>query len=96
MRLGYDRRAIWAQSALAITVLLVCYFLAPAPPPLAGRPNAAVNINYVYGFDDKHPQTWMAPQLWFGLLMSFTLGCLYLPAHACFRKLFTGAKIRHA
>ena len=96
MRLGYDRRAIWAQSALAVGVLLVCYFLAPAPPPLAGRPNAAVNINYVYGFDDKHPQTLMAPQLWFGLLMSFTLVGLYLPAHACFRKLFAEAKIRHA
>ena len=38
----------------------------------------------------------MAPQLWFGLLMSFTLVGLYLPAHACFRKLFAGAKIRHA
>jgi hypothetical protein len=96
MRLGYDRRAIWAQSALAIAVLLACYFLAPAPPPLAGRPNAAVNINYVYGFDDKHPQTWMAPHVWFGLLMSFTLVCLYLPSHVCFRKLFERAKIHPA
>lgn len=87
-RLGYDRRALVAQSAFGVVVLLVCYFLAPWPPPSVSQPNHAVNINYVYGFDDNHPQNWMAPGLWFSLLMAFNLACLYIPTHAGLRKLF--------
>jgi hypothetical protein len=92
-RLGYDRRALAAQSAVSVIVFLVAFFLAPAPPPLLSDPNAAVNINYVYGFDDKRPQTWMAPGLWFSLLVAFNLVCLYLPTHACFRKVFAPARL---
>jgi hypothetical protein len=91
-RLGYDRRALRAQSVFAIVVLLVCFFLAPAPPPLASRINAAVNINYVYGFDDAHPQSWMAPGLWFSLLTTVNVVCLYLPTHACLRRWFAPAQ----
>jgi len=32
-----------------------------APPPSDSHPNWAVNLNYVYGLDDKHPQTLMVP-----------------------------------
>jgi hypothetical protein len=92
VRLGYDRRALGAQSVFAIVVLLVCFFLAPAPPPRAGWTNAAVNINYVYGFDDAHPQAWMAPGLWFSLLTTVNLVCFYLPTHACLRKWFPLAR----
>jgi hypothetical protein len=86
-RLGYDRRAFLAQSVFGVAVLLVCYFLAPGPPPSIGRPNAAVNINYVYGLDDRQAQTWMAPGSWFGLLVTFTLVGLYVPTHAALQKL---------
>ena len=48
-RLGYDRRAFAIWTAISTVVLLVCYFLAPAPPAPASNPNLAVNINYVYG-----------------------------------------------
>jgi hypothetical protein len=91
-RLGYDRRAVGVQSACAIVVLLVCYFVAPGPSALAANPNAAVNINYVYGLDDAHPQTQMAPALWLGLLTTFTLGCLYLPTHAALRRIFESSR----
>ena len=87
-RLGYDRRALVAQSAFGVAVLLVCYFLAPGPPPSVSRPNAAVNINYVYGLHDTQPQSWMAPGLWFSLMVAFSLVCLYIPTHAGLRKLF--------
>ena len=90
-RLGYDRRALSAQSVLAIVAFLICFFLAPTSAALASHPNAAVNINYVFGFDDAHPQTLMAPGLWLGLLMTFTVVCLYLPTHACLWKLFAPA-----
>jgi hypothetical protein len=87
-RLGYDPRALGMQSVVAIVVLLVSYLFAPAPPPSARHPNWAVNINYVYGLDDKHPQTVMAPWLWLLLLMAVYVIAIYLPTHFVLRRFF--------
>ena len=87
-RLGYDRRAFGLQSVAAIAVLLISYFFAPAPPPSATHPNWAVNINYVYGVDDKQPQTLMAPWLWLLCLMAVNVIVFYLPTHFVLRRLF--------
>ena len=87
-RLGYDRRALTLQAAVAVIVLLISYLLAPAPPPPAPHPNWAVNINYVYVLDDKHPQTWMPPPLWLLLLMAFNVIVLYAPTHVVLRRVF--------
>ena len=84
-RLGYDRRALGAQSVVTIVVLLISYFMAPAPPPSADHPNWAVNINYVYGLDDKHPQTMMAPRLWL-LFITAVAMAIYLPTHFVLRR----------
>jgi hypothetical protein len=67
-RVGYDRRALRAQLAVVVAVLLVSFYLAPAPPIPAAHPSWAVNINYVYGFDDMHAQTKMAPLTWLTML----------------------------
>lgn len=91
-RLGYDRRAFLAQSAFGVTLLLACFLLAPAPPAPLAHPSAAVNINYVYGPSDVHTQSWVAPIAWFGLLTTFVVVCLYLPAHMGLQKLFAEAK----
>lgn len=95
-RLGYDRRAFGMQAALAIALLLVCYFIAPAPPPPAEHPNWAVNINYVYGLDDRHPQTIMAPSRWLLLLMAVIVAALYVPTHLLLRRFFPASKSRAA
>jgi hypothetical protein len=87
-RLGYDARALGIQSAVAIMILLISYFFAPAPPPPARHPHWAVNINYVYGLDDKHPQTLMAPPLWLLLMMAFNVLVLYLPTHLVLRRVY--------
>jgi hypothetical protein len=87
-RLGYDRRALPIQSVAAVVILLVSYLFAPAPPPPAGHPNWAVNLNYVYGLDDKHPQTLMAPRLWLLCMMVFNLIVLYVPTHLILRRVF--------
>ena len=87
-RLGYDRRALPTQVALGTAVLLVCYFLAPAPPAPASNPNAAVNINYVYGLSFERPQTWVSPTAWFtGLLVGVPLAFV-VPTHLVFRKVY--------
>jgi len=87
-RLGYDGRAFRLQSVAAIIVLLASYLFAPAPPPSASHPAWAVNLNYVYGLDDKHPQTYMAPRLWLGFMMAFHVLAIYLPTHLALRRLF--------
>jgi len=92
-RLGYDRRALGAQSVVAIVVLLISYFFAPAPPPSADHPNWAVNINYVFGLDDKHPQTIMARPLWLLFIMAMAVG-IYLPTHFVLRRLFKAPAAR--
>src|SRR5262245_50926448 len=86
-RLRYDRRALAAQSAAAVATVLASYFLAPAPPPPADHPHWAVNINYVHGLDDAHPQPWMPPTLWLVVLTAFNIGVLYLPPHLALRRL---------
>lgn len=86
-RLGYDRRAIWWQSAVGIGVMLVCYYLAPhAAPP--GRPMMAVNVNYVLGPDAYHRQAWISPGAFLALLCAGLLVVVYLPTHVLLCRLF--------
>jgi hypothetical protein len=62
----------------------------PAGAHLA-NPNVPVNIDYVYGFNDKEPQHWMNQNLyvvlWLGLL-----SCVgFLPTHLALRKIYQPA-----
>ncbi|MFO0954563.1 MAG: hypothetical protein U0835_26055 [Isosphaeraceae bacterium] len=87
-RLGYDRRAYPAQVVLGSAVLLVCFLLGPPPPAPASNPNAAVNINYVYGPSFERPQTWVAPGVWFaGLILGVPL-LIVTPTHLLFRAVY--------
>lgn len=84
-RLGYDRRALAGWTILSTVILLVCYFVAPAPPAPPDNPNLAVNINYVYGLGYEKPQTWMPPLVWLAsMIVGFPL-VFYLPAHIAYR-----------
>lgn len=78
-RLGYDRRAFVAWTLLAWAVLIVCYLFMPGPTPNPG--NAAVNINYVHGWDDTKAQTFMHPWLWLLTLMVVKPVAMYAPTH---------------
>lgn len=76
-RLGYDRRAWVVQSALALIVLPLTYWLT----------EPADNINWVYGPGDT-PQAWMPPRVYLAMLMvSFPL-VMYLPTHLLMLRLF--------
>jgi hypothetical protein len=83
-RLGYDRRAFWTWTLLAIPLLLICYWLTPPPPAPADRPNLPVNINYVFGLG-AGPQQMMPPLAW---LMTLLVGLplfVFLPTHVLLR-----------
>lgn len=76
---GYDRRALVAWTGIAWMLVLVCFFFMPPPSPDHGI--TPVNINYVYGFSDETPQTWMSPHAWMMTEMAALLVLLYLPVH---------------
>jgi hypothetical protein len=76
-RLGYDRRAFVAQTALALVVLPVTW--------LVSTPDD--NINWVYGLADG-PQDWMPSWVWLLLVMAAFPLVVYLPSHLAFKKIF--------
>lgn len=77
-RLGYDGRALIAQSLLAMIVLPLSYWAA----------GPEKNINWVYGFGER-PQTRLPP-LWFlAFLMLMFPPVIYLPTHFILDRLFT-------
>ncbi len=87
-RLGYDARAFWYWTAVAWGLLLVCFLWMPPAAPNRVDRNIPVNINYVYGFNDDEPQTWMPPLAYFGLLMAALPLAIFWPTHLLLRWAF--------
>jgi|SRR5579862_1146081 len=78
-KLGYDRRAFPAWTALTWALILICFFFMPPPRPDAGL--TPVNINYVWGLSDSAPQTWVSPSVWVAGLMIGLPVFLFAPIH---------------
>ena len=95
LRLGYDRRAFFAWTALAWGLVLVCYFLMPAPPAPADNPNLPVNINYVYGLNEETPQEWMPPAVFLAAMMVGLPLIVYLPTHLVLRAVYPAPEPPH-
>ena len=87
-RLGYDQRALVAWSGLAIGLVLVCYFFTPPAGAHLDDPNRPINLNYVYGFNDKQPQTWVNQNLYVVLWLGVLWLVAYLPTHLALRRVF--------
>lgn len=96
-RVGYDRRAwaIWTALAWALC-LFSFFFLPPAAPEFAGKltPN---NINYVWGFDDARPQSWLPPGAFLAVWMAALALLVYTPTHLLLRsRWFRGSDTRES
>lgn len=76
-RLGYDGRALVAQSLLAWIVLPLSYLLT----------DPAEHVNWVFGFGAKQ-QRWMPPPLYVILLMVLFPLLVYLPSHLILKRIF--------
>jgi hypothetical protein len=88
-KLGYDRRALAAWTALVWIVLPVCFFLMPQPTPQPGL--TPVNINYVWGMRDTAAQTWVPAYVWFtGLMIGLPI-LIFTPAHLVLRRVMREA-----
>jgi hypothetical protein len=76
-KLGYDRRAFRAATALAWVVLPLTWLVT----------DPQRNINWVYGpFGES--QQWMPPLAWVGLMMALFPLAIYLPPHLLFRRIW--------
>lgn len=78
--LGYDPRALPAQTLLAWTVLPLTYLLVD--------PNAHENVNWVFG-PGARPQKRLAPRVYLGIVMLFFPLAVYLPTHLLLQALFS-------
>lgn len=78
-RLGYDTRAVYAQTLLIWILLPVCY--------LATDPER--NLNWVFGIGNP-PQTWVSGPLYLVLLMFAYPLFVFIPAHFLLKALFNG------
>ena len=87
-RLGYDRRAFWFQSLIAVELLLASYLLTDPRHPPTQYPAAAVNVNRVFGPGPTQVQTWMPAVPYLLLQIALYPLCIYLPTHVAFRRLF--------
>lgn len=87
-RLGYDKRALWRWTLLAAGLLLVCYWFTPPAGAHPANPNLPVNLDYVWGFNNQQPQTWLNQNAyvigWLGALWLVA----YLPIHLVLRRIF--------
>lgn len=87
-RLGYDRRALKWWTMLAFALCLVAFFWLPPAGAELGNPNLPRNVDYVFGFDDAAPQTWMSAETYLVAWMTVLLGVVYVPTHFVLKKLF--------
>ncbi|HAF94799.1 MAG: hypothetical protein A2X34_05425 [Elusimicrobia bacterium GWC2_51_8] len=92
IRLGYDKRALAAWTGLAAALVLVCYFFTPPAGAHLANPNIPFNINYVYGFNDQQPQTWVNQNLYVIVWPGALWFAVFLPTHLALRKIFAAAR----
>ncbi|NOR40526.1 MAG: membrane-associated protein [Gammaproteobacteria bacterium] len=78
-RLGYDTRAVYAQTLLIWILLPVCY--------LATDPDR--NLNWVFGIGNP-PQTWVSGPLYLVLLMCAYPLLVLIPTHFILKSVFNG------
>ena len=93
-RLGYDRRGVWLWWPLAWAAMWLSYLYIPMPPAPASNPGLPVNVNYVFGFNDKAPQTWLPAPAFFAAMLVALPAVVLWPTHLILQRVMPGAKAR--
>lgn len=93
IRLGYDKRAFPIWSVLAAALVFISYFFLPPAGAHLANPNTPVNIDYVYGFNDKVPQHWVNQDLYVVLWIAALFLMAFLPTHLVLRRICRSAKV---
>ncbi len=80
-KLGYHPRGLKVWWAVAWLAMGISYAFLPMPPAPASNPGLPVNVNYVFGFNDAGPQTWMPAPAYFALMLAALPALIWLPTH---------------
>jgi hypothetical protein len=88
VRLGYDKRALSVWTGLAAGLVLVCYLFTPPAGAHLANPNIPINLNYIYGFNDRQPQHWVNQNLYVILWLGVLWLVAFLPTHLALRHIF--------
>ncbi len=87
LRLGYDRRGLWLWWGVGWAAMGASYLFLPMPPAPPENPALPVNVNYVFGFNDQAPQSWMPQPAYFALMLAVMPLLIWWPTHAVLQKL---------
>jgi len=93
-RLGYDRRALKLWTGLACGLSLAGFFLLPPAGATLAELKLPRNVNYVFGLDDAHPQTWMPAGLYLIVWILALFALAYVPTHLALTKLTAARRPR--
>ncbi len=85
-RLGYDNRAFFRWTVVAILACCVSYALIPGPSVEGAKGLTPVNVNYVYGFSDERAQAWLPQPVFFVGWLAALTGLVYWPTHLALKK----------
>jgi hypothetical protein len=88
-KVGYDRRAFGAWTVVAWSLCLISFFFLPPAGAHLADSKIPVNVDYVFGFDDAKPQSWMSPMAYLMTWMGALFAIVFVPTHLVLRKLFT-------
>jgi hypothetical protein len=83
---GYDKRALWAWTAVMVSLCLYSWFFLPPAGALMADLNTPVNVNYVHGLDDTKPQDWLPAGGYLLAWMTALFAILALPTHLVLQK----------
>ncbi len=87
LRLGYNRRALKAWTALAWLLCVISFFFLPPAGASLADSNLPLNVNLVFGFDDAHPQTWLPQGLYVVVWMLALFLLAYVPTDLLLKKM---------
>jgi hypothetical protein len=66
----------------------ICYLFTPPAGAHPANPNVPININYLYGFNDRQPQHWINQNLYVILWLGVLWLAAFLPTHMVLCKIF--------
>lgn len=95
-KLGYDGRAFLGWTLLCVALCLISYFFLPSAGAVVADPKIPRNINYVFGFSETQPQTWLPPLAYLAAWITTLVGVVFVPTHVVLRKLCPSPARAHA
>ena len=95
-KLGYDRRALPAWTAVAWTLCLISFFFLPPAGAHLADPKTPTNIDYVFGLNDAKRQTWMSAGAFLLTLMAALPALFFVPTHFALCRIFRKTQVPQA